>query len=258
MWPRIGAIPTYGILYYLGIVVHFCVSRRVARRLGLERRVWIVVSTSYLLGMTIGAKVLYDIRHSHLDLQALLSVRHYMEGGLWGGLPAYLALAVPLSMLLATRRRSACDLVALTIPVPWALAKVGCLLNGCCYGAPSSLPWAITFPEVSAGAPAGIGLHPTQVYEIAIMGGILLAFKALKHDRWQGTRLLWFLAIYGLARAATDVFRGDADRYIYFGPITLTQAASFGAAILSILLLILWARCNMGAEKAVRSGPDEG
>ncbi|KPK84736.1 MAG: hypothetical protein AMJ81_04920 [Phycisphaerae bacterium SM23_33] len=258
MWPRIGPIPTYGVLYHLGIVVHFWVSRRVARRLGLKRRVWMLVSASYFVGMIIGAKALYDLRHSHLDLQALFSLRHYLEGGFWGGLLAYLVLALPLCMLLTKRRRSACDLVALTIPIPWALAKVGCLLNGCCYGRPSSLPWAITFPQGPGPAPAGVPLHPTQVYEIITMVLLLLVFRKLDRERWRGTMLLWFLAIYGLARAATDVFRGDTDRYIYLGPITLTQAASLAGATLSIVLLVLWARRNPAAEKTVGSGPDQG
>jgi len=242
MWPRIGAVPTYAILYGLGIVVHFFVSRRLARHLGLERRVWILVSIAYCLGMTLGAKALYDLRQSDLDLLNLLDPRHYMKGGLWGGLAVYLVLAVPLSMLLTVKRRSACDLVALAIPISYALAKVGCLLQGCCYGRPSSVPWAIAFPDRSAARPTGIPLHPTQLYEIAVLCCIYVVFKALKHDRWRGTRLPWFVAICGVGRAAIDAFRGDADRYLYIGPITLTQLACLAAAILSAFLLILWTR----------------
>jgi prolipoprotein diacylglyceryltransferase len=72
MWPRIGPIPTYAILYLLGITLHFVVGRRIARRTGLERRVWIAVSLCYLIGMMLGAKLLYDLGHGRLDLRALL------------------------------------------------------------------------------------------------------------------------------------------------------------------------------------------
>ena len=247
MWPRIGPIPTYAILYSLGIVVHFFVSRRLARRLGLDRRIWILVSIAYLLGMTVGAKVLYDLRQSQLNLSDLLSPRHYMRAGLWGGLAAYLALAVPLSMLLTAKRRSARDLVAMAIPIPYAMAKVGCFLHGCCYGRPSSLPWAIAFPAQSAAKPTGVPLHPTQIYEIALMGCIFLVLNILKRDRWRGTKLLWFLAIYGVGRAAIDVFRGDASRYIYIGPVTLTQLACLAVAIVSAVLLIVLTRRSRSA-----------
>ena len=86
MWPRIGPIPTYSIFYGLSILAHFLVSRRLARRLGLERRAWLVVSVAYLLGMTLGAKVLYDLRTSQLSLANLVDPRHYMKAGLWGAI----------------------------------------------------------------------------------------------------------------------------------------------------------------------------
>ena len=241
MWPRIGPIPTYGILYSLGIMAHFLVSRHVAKRLGLTRRVWIGVSICYLVGMIFGAKLLYDVHHSQFDLTALLQVKHYMGGGFWGGLLAYVVLAVPLAALLANQRRAALDLVVLTIPIPWSLAKLGCLLNGCCYGQPSSLPWAITFPE-GEYAPAGVPLHPAQVYEILAMLAILLILRIVESDRSRGTLLLWFLTVYGFGRAGTDVFRGDIARHIYLGPITLTQLVCLAAGTVSLLLLmlILW------------------
>ena len=248
MWPNIGPIPTYGLLYFLGIIVHFCVSRGVARRLGLKRRVWIVVSVWYYVAMTLGAKALYDIRHSDLDLRALFTPEHYMKVGLWGGLLVHLVLAVPLALLLSRRRRSALDLIALSIPIPLALAKIGCFLSGCCYGRPSSLPWAIAFPVGSLASPAGVRLHPTQLYELAVMAVTLLVLKSLRHDRWQGTRLLWFLAIYGLGRAATDMFRGDTERYLYLGPLTLTQVVCLTASAVSILSLILWTRFHRNRE----------
>jgi phosphatidylglycerol:prolipoprotein diacylglycerol transferase len=165
MYPRIGPIAAYGILYLAGIVVHFLVSWRIAKRYGLKRRVWIAASTCYLIGMMLGAKLLYDLRHGVLDIPALFRAEHYIRGGLWGGLLAYLALAVPTVPLLTKHRLAALDLLALSIPVPWILAKLGCLLNGCCYGKPCSLPWAITFPEGARGAPAHVPLHPTQLHD---------------------------------------------------------------------------------------------
>ena len=156
MWPEIGPIPIYGVLYALGIVVHFYVSRHVAHRLNLERRVGIAVSLCYLVGMIPAAKLLYEIRQYRFDLTVVFSLKHYIEvGGLWGGLLAYLLLAIPATLFLTRNRRAALDLIAVSVPIPWALAKVGCLLNGCCHGRPCSLPWAITFPE-GAGTAHGL------------------------------------------------------------------------------------------------------
>lgn len=242
MWTAIGPIPAYGSLYLASFLVHFWVSSRIARRAGLERRVWVSVSTCYFAGMVLGAKLLYDIHHSQLDLAALISAKHYARGGFWGGLIVYLVLAVPLVLLLTREKRSSLDLIALSIPVPMIFGKLGCLLNGCCYGRPCSLPWAITFPEGPNAVPDGVPLHPTQIYEIIFMVLLLLVLKMLDSDRWRGAMLLWFLAIYGFGRAAVDAFRGDIDRYVYFGPITLTQLICLATAIVSVLLLILWTR----------------
>ncbi len=248
MWPEIGPIPTYGILYILGIVVHFYVSRRVAHRLNLERRVGIAVSLCYLVGMIPAAKLLYDIRQSQFDLTVVFNLKHYLEGGLWGGLLAYLLLAIPVTLFLTRRRRSALDLIAVSVPIPWALAKLGCVLNGCCYGRPSSLPWAITFPEGADTALAGVPLHPTQIYEIVLMGLLILVFKVLPRERWRGTMLLWFISIYGLGRTAIDMFRGDTDRYIYVGPVTLTQIICLITAVTSVLLLLVVRYWTVNAE----------
>jgi len=247
MWPKIGVAPTYGVLCLTGAVVHFLIGRWAARRAGLKRRVWIVTGLGYLLGMTLGARILYDLRHSLFEFSALLNYQYWARGGLWGGLLVYFVLAVPLVLPLTRQRRAALDLVAVTTPIPWALTKLGCLFNGCCYGKPCSLPWAVTFPEGSRIAPAGVPLHPSQLYEIALMAIILVVFFVLRSPRWRGAKLLWFLAIYGLGRAATDLLRGDIDPVGAIGPLTLTQFICLAAAGAALIGLLLIRRANVTA-----------
>ena len=86
MWPLIGPIPTYVILYLGGIALHFVIGRRIAKRSGLKRRVWIAARLCYLVAMTIGAKILFDLTESQLDVSELLRLRNWRQGGLWGGL----------------------------------------------------------------------------------------------------------------------------------------------------------------------------
>jgi phosphatidylglycerol:prolipoprotein diacylglycerol transferase len=189
-----------------------------------------------------GAKFLFHVREVGFDPMVVFSIEHYIQGGLWGGLLAYMLLAIPMTLLLTRNRKAGLDLVAVSVPIPWAMAKLGCLLNGCCYGKPCSLPWGIVFPEGASGAPAGVALHPTQIYEIIIMVLLVLVFRLLRSERWRGTMLLWFVGIYGFGRAATDIFRGDADRYIYIGPVTFTQLICIAAAVVSIGILLLCRR----------------
>jgi len=239
MWPQIGPVPTYGILYTVSFISYFIVGFHFAKKLGLRHRVWIVAGICYMVGMTFGAKVLYDIQHAQFNFRALFSAGHYMQGGLWGGLLAYLVLAVPLVLILTKRKWEALDLVGLSIPIPWIFVKLACLFNGCCYGKASSLPWAISFPENAGGAPVGILLHPTQIYEILVVVCIFAVFKFLKYQRWRGTMLLWFLFLYGTGRAVTEFFRGDVEHHFYIGGLTLSQIICFVSAGVSIILLLL-------------------
>ena len=248
MWSRLGLVPTYAVLYSMGIVTHFVAGYLIARRFELRHRVWIAVSVCYMVAMTVGAKALYDVQHGQFGLWALLTIRHYMQGGLWGGLLVYFTLAVPLAFVLAEQKQVALDLVALSLPGPLILAKLGCLFNGCCYGRPTSLPWAITFPEGARGAPPGVPLHPTQIYELLVIVCIILAFKLLNNERWRGTMLLWFFIVYGLGRAATEFFRGDAD-HMYVELLTLSQIICLVSAGISMLALYLWRRPRLGPSQ---------
>jgi len=187
-----------------------------------------------------GAKYLYHVRRLEFDPMVIFSAKHYIQGGMWGGLLAYFPLAIAATLMLTKNRKAALDLVAVSLPIPWAMGKLGCLFNGCCHGKPCSLPWAITFPDGASAALVGSPVHPTQIYEILLMGLLVLVFNLLQGEQWRGTMLLWFVGIYGFGRAATDVFRGDADRYIYIGPVTLTQLICTAAAVFSIGMLLFW------------------
>jgi phosphatidylglycerol---prolipoprotein diacylglyceryl transferase len=139
MWPRIGPVPTCGVCYTAACLLAYVVCWRIARRYALSRRVGLPISIVSSIGGIVGSKILYDVLNPPWDWRALLTMKHYVGGGYWGGLLASLSLAVPAAWLLTSRKRAALDLVALAIPLPFILAKLGCFCNGCCYGRPC--PW---------------------------------------------------------------------------------------------------------------------
>ena len=239
MWPYLGPVKTWTALYILSIISFFFVSRYYARGLRLRRSSWITLGIIYLVGMTLGAKVLYDLQHARFSFLALFTLDYYISCGMWGGIMAYLALAVPTMLILIPNKHNALDLVALSLPIPLLLTKVGCLANGCCYGTASSMPWALTFPEEAATSAPGIPTHPTQAYEILVAAGIIIVFAVLDRERWRGTMLFWFLIMYGLGRAATEVFRADLpERGLILGPLSLSQLLCLAAAVVSTCVLV--------------------
>jgi hypothetical protein len=92
VWPAAGSF-----VYCLGIGVHTLI----AALLGLRARVPLAVSACCLLGMTVGAKALSDIREGRFDPGTLLRREHFEMSGMWGGPLVYLELAVPVVVVLA-------------------------------------------------------------------------------------------------------------------------------------------------------------
>ena len=141
------------------------------------------------------------------------------------------------------------DLVAPGIILAQAIGRVGCTINGCCYGIETSLPWAIvyTHPE-SIGLGAGV-VHPTQVYEIIallIIFGILLKLRGrLKPD---GSLFLIYLGLYSLWRVGIDFLR-DGTPFL----LGLHQAQVIAIIVLAITVPLLayrarWVKAGGNAE----------
>ena len=249
MWPQVGPLRTYGIVYLLSLVLHFVIAWRTAKALGLKRRIGIAVSLCYVIGMIVGAKFLFHWKYVGFDPLVIFRYRDYVNGGMWGGMLAYIALAGLFIISVIRQKRAGLDLVALALPMPWALGKIGCLLNGCCNGRPTSLPWAVTLLEGSQSTHIGVPVHPSQIYEVILMIVIMLLLRILNNEQWRGTLLFWFICVYGIGRTAIDISRGATNRYITQGPITGTQVICLVSAVLSLVLLVIMKRWHANAEQ---------
>jgi len=191
--------------------------------------------------MNAGAHILYDILNQRFYWLNYFDPGYYMKPGMWGGPLVYLVIAFAGTLLLTRDRQETLDIAIIALPVPMILAKVACFVYGCCYGAPCNLPWAVTFPEGGreGTAPAGVPLHPTQLYEILVLLVIVLVFLKLDRQRWKGTMIVWFLMLYGIGRPITEFFRSPEKLEYIIGPFTLSQVLCFSAA-LAASFVIAW------------------
>jgi phosphatidylglycerol:prolipoprotein diacylglycerol transferase len=124
-----------------------------------------------------------------------------------------------------------------------AIGRVGCLLNGCCYGTPTTLPWGLEYTNSqSLGKGAGI-THPTVVYEIIFN---VLAFVALLKLRGkfkpEGSLYLIYLTLYSGWRLGIDFLR-DGTPFL-FG---LHQAQVI--SIIILLIAVPWMAMNTRLAK---------
>ena len=248
MWPTIGSLRTYMIFYILSMIVHMWLAIRLCRKRGVTGKAGLGLGLCYIWGMSVGAKILYDVLNSRLDWHNYLDISYYFGVGAWGGPLAYLAVAVVGVLVLARDRRMMLDVVVLALPVPMILAKVACFVNGCCYGAESSVPWAMALADEARG-PAGIPRHSTPLYEIVVLVAIMVVFAKLDQHRWKGTFVAWFVLLYGLGRPLTELFRASDELRMPVGPFSASQLTCFAAAVVAAVS-IPFLRSRRGASKA--------
>jgi len=242
-------IYSYGVLlaaaYLLGL--QFALIR--ARSRGLDRErvmdlgIWIIISA------LVGAKLLLlvvDYRPFLANPRTIVDLLR--SGGVfYGGLIA----AVTVALVYIWRHRmpmwTTTDVFAPGIALGHVVGRLGCLLAGCCFGRPTSVPWAISFHDPNAfatsGTPLGVSLHPTQLYEAgaeALILAFLLAFE--RRGRPFPGRTFWsYMLLYGVSRFIIEFYRGD-PRGTVFDALSTSQFVSVILVPLSVVMLVLLSR----------------
>jgi len=223
---------SYAVFVGLGFLVAFGVKRLEESRLGYRARPgYRFVAVGALVGAVVGAKVgmlLYVPFDAWRDILRDLAAFHFEGKTVLGGLAGGFA-GVEVAKRLAGVTGSTGDAYALAIPLGQAVGRLGCFFAGCCYGSPSTLPWAI--------ASHGELRHPVQLYDAACCLLLALGVAALRGRDWPPGRLFRVMLIgYGLLRILLDPLRGDER--MTFGPFSLAQW--FCAAAMAALALSIW------------------
>ena len=158
------ALPSYGLLVALAMVIGWGWFVRNAARDGIDREVasnvvfWAVISgiVGGKLGLVLVEPKAFLTHPSRFVSFEFLSSAGVIWTGVLGGVGAMILLARSYKLPLAT----VLDAAALPLPVAQAIGRVGCLLAGCCFGSPTTLPWGDT-PSASGcnvRSPAGVAI----------------------------------------------------------------------------------------------------
>jgi phosphatidylglycerol:prolipoprotein diacylglycerol transferase len=147
----------------------------------------------------------------------------------------------------------AADMAGFAIPLGLTFGRVGCLLAGCCFGAPSDLPWAVSFPWRSAASEEqfrdhllptarawSLPVHPTQIYESAASLAIAAVCLVVVHPRkrYDGQVFATSLSLYAVARLLIEMVRRD-DRG---GALGLSTSQIIGLGMLAAASVVHWRR----------------
>jgi phosphatidylglycerol---prolipoprotein diacylglyceryl transferase len=127
------------------------------------------------------------------------------------------------------------DLIVPPLLLGQAIGRVGCLLNGCCYGDMTDLPLGIVYSSPDCYAPLGVSVLPTQFFEIVFLLVVYSVVIKLK-NRLQpdGSLFLIYLSVYSLWRIGIDFVREGTP--FLFG---LHQAQVIGIIVLLIAVPLL-------------------
>lgn len=197
----------------------------------------------------IGGRILFVLTNLDAFRNRWIEILFPWEGGftLLGGIIGALTVAplylyvhkIPILPIL--------DLTALYAPLMQSIARIGCLLAGCCYGALVENPtWlnTITFSHPEGFAPCGLPLYPTQIYmSLAsfFIFFVMLGVEKLPILKKPGQFICLYLVMESFARFAVDFWRGDQEKMYHFAYCTLSQSQLFSMAFgIFAFLFFIW------------------
>ncbi len=239
MYPKLFTIPAfdlfgrhlgpfslhmYGVLLVAALLAALWLAGRLAKQHGLDPQKVQDLGIASIIAGLVGAKLLLvvvDFDQYRASPRALLDV--LQSGGVfYGGLIGALPVAWWYIRKHALPVFSTLDVMAPAVALGQCIGRLACFAAGCCFGAPSTLPWSVIFHSEDAhalvGVPLGVPLHPSQLYES--LGTFLLLFgllALLKKRRFKGQVFLAYLIVYAVLRFTLEFFRGDVARGTVFG-----------------------------------------
>lgn len=242
----------YGIFVALGFLAGLWTASRRAKLAGIAPEKIFDLGPWLIIGGILGGRVLYVISYWREEfagnIREIFMVQH---GGLvfYGGLVGATILGIIYLHLKKLPLWRVADIVAPSIALGYVFGRIGCLMNGCCYGRECHLPWAITFPLVvdSDGVMRfphnGVPVHPTEIYD-SLLNLCFYLFLAwlFRRRKFDGQIFATYLVGYAVLRSLVEYFRGDYKVLYVGGVVTPAQLVSIGIVIGGIALMWLLPR----------------
>ncbi|NQU16768.1 MAG: prolipoprotein diacylglyceryl transferase [Candidatus Saganbacteria bacterium] len=220
---------SYGLMVALAFVAGIVTALLVGKRDGLSAEIVLDAVLWVMISAILGARVFYLIEYS-AEFASPLEAFMIWRGGLvfYGGLIFSVIALVLFGIKNKLSIFRILDIAAPSAAIGYAIGRIGCFLNGCCYGVASELPWAVKFPNLIQPR------HPTQLY--ASFAGVLIFIVLLflfKYRRFEGQIFCFGLMLYSIYRFLNEFLRIN-PRYIL--GLSEAQIISIGLFIFGIIL----------------------
>jgi len=241
--PNGFSIHVYGLMTTLALGLPMFLAHRWGKQDGMPKDFVLDLVLMCYGGTILGARAEYVRANWEQFSDNLPAIFNLRDGGqvFYGGLVTVVSLLMIYSLIKRINPLVLLDLMGPCLALGHAIGRLGCLFAGCCYGAATDLPWAITFTDPASVAPLNIPLHPTQLYEAGyclLLAGGLIWLRGRK--RFNGQIFLTYFTIYPILRSLNELLRDDAQRGYFMEKLlgeSLTMAQGISAAMFTAALL---------------------
>ncbi|MCX6021850.1 MAG: prolipoprotein diacylglyceryl transferase [Chloroflexi bacterium] len=242
-----SVIAWHGILTALGVLAGVMTAVKLAQinhfRI-TEDQIYSVALWS-VPGGIIGARVAHVLDRWDVYSQNPMQMLLINEGGLavWGSV-----IGGPLAGLLYVTlnkipKGEAADVGAFGFLVGQIIGRLGCMVNGDAYGAPSDAPWAVTYTHPGAFAPLNIPTHPWPMYEIVwTLISLAILWRLNGRLKPDGSLFLVYLILYSIGRFVLTFWREERILFMGLQEAHLISIAVFAFAVPMLIWLTAGSR----------------
>ncbi|NQT33892.1 prolipoprotein diacylglyceryl transferase [bacterium] len=264
---EIGAfkLHSYGLMFFLAFVFGVWLGTVRARKVGIAPGKVMDLTMWILVGSLVGARSSYVIFHlGEFRGRWLDIINPFQSDGTIGiaGLIVLggVLLAVPAAWIYLKKNNipflKMMDVMVPSLAFGMAIGRIGCFLNGCCFGLPTDMPWGVVFPETCYAGSVFLHqhIHPTQLYAILFTGllGTVLLLRT-PYKRFEGELFFLFFLIYSPYRFLVEIVRYYRDSMILLdlGTInfTVSMLMSMVIFVAAVILLVKGYGVARGADE---------
>lgn len=220
---------SYGLMLAIAFIVCILLASKEAPKQGFDEDQIFTFSLLVIIAGLIGARLGFVVQKLPYYLKHPKEIFFVSEGGL--SLHGALLLSLLVGWWYTSRKKihygKLANLLAPFVALGIAIGRIGCFLNGCCYGKEAIPPWGFSFD-------GGLPVYPIQLWESGfcfLLFWILWRFREGRRD-WE--LFLSFITGYSLIRFFTEFWRWGS---ILFLSLTLAQWVSLGVIIVSLIIL---------------------
>jgi phosphatidylglycerol:prolipoprotein diacylglycerol transferase len=219
----------YGVMMAIAFIAGLWTASRRGLREGIPAEKILDIGPWLIVGTIIGARALHVVTYWREEFagRPFWEVFAVWNGGLvfYGGL-----IGASLAGILYARFKhlalwKLADVLAPSIALGYVFGRIGCFLNGCCFGRECDLPWAVTYPMGNLNGAPTHPVHPTQLYDslLSLMLYIGLAWL-YRRKKFDGQVFATYLLCYAVTRSIVESFRGDYTSIHIHSALHLTPA----------------------------------